>query len=224
MDPLAHFLDLTEDWRYYIRRDGFVGALPVLVGEFARLSFNHLKYLLVMRSLDEPLPAGQPSIAYEIRPFTQDDLAAVSEISRPSEAKLFARRLSKGHVGLLALHAGRPIGYAWGAATLDLEVEKIPLHLEPGDVLCSDMYTVPEYRGKGVQTALTLARLQQFRTLGYHRAICYIAVGNSPSLHVWQRKIGCRTVGQIDFLRIGCWSRVRLYDSTEFHLMGTSNP
>lgn len=222
MDPITHFLDLTEDWRYYIRRDGVIRTLPFLGGEIARLSFNHLSYLLVMRSLEEPLPDVQPSIASEIRPFTPADLAIVSAMTRPSEAKLFARRLAKGHVGLLALHAGRPIGYAWGTAKLDLEVEKIPLHLEPGDVLCSDMYTMPEYRGKGVQTALTLARLQLFRTLGYRRAICYIAVGNSPSLHVWQRKIGCSTVGQIDFLRVGCWSRVRLYGSTEFHLMGAS--
>ena len=76
-------------------------------------------------------------------------------------------------------------------------------------MLCADVYTNPAFRGQGVQTALTLARFRLFRDLGYHRAISYIEVCNAPSLAVWQRKLGSVTIGQIDFLRVGLWRRVR---------------
>jgi GNAT superfamily N-acetyltransferase len=188
--------------------------------EVARLPFRHLSYVLVTRSLHEPLPDLQPKIALEIRPFTQGDLVAARTMDRPSEARLCVRRLAEGHQGLLALHGGRPVGYAWGCKEMNPELERVPLQLDSGDVLCTDVFTVPAYRGQGVQTALTLARFHLFRNLGYRRAFCYIEAGNSPSLAVWQRKLGCTTAGRIDFLRVGSWYRVRLYGATHIHLRG----
>jgi GNAT superfamily N-acetyltransferase len=215
MDIVARFFELAEDWRYYLHRDGLVRALPLVGREVARLPFRHLNYVLVTRSLSEPLPDLQPTIALEIRRFEQADLIAARTMDRPSEARLCARRLAEGHLGLLALHEGRPVGYAWGCGDMDRELERVPLELEPGDVLCTDVFTVPKYRGRGVQTALTLARLQKFRELGYRRAICYIEAGNAPSLAVWQRKLGCASAGRIDFLRVGSWYRVRLNEAVE---------
>jgi GNAT superfamily N-acetyltransferase len=220
MDTIARLFELAEDWRYYIRRDGLMRALPVVGLELARLPLRHLSYVLVVRPLNEPLPEVQPKIALQIRPFTQADLVAARTMDRPSEARLCAKRLAEGHLGLLALHGGRPVGYAWGCGEMNTGLERVPLHLEPGDVLCTDVFTVPEYRAQGVQTALTLARLHLFRGLGYRRAICYIEAGNAPSRVVWQRKLGCTNAGQIDFLRVGSWYRVRLHGAAQIHLEG----
>jgi GNAT superfamily N-acetyltransferase len=218
MNPVERFLELTEDWRFYIRRDGLFAALPVVAAEAAAVPFRRLSYVLFVRELGEPLPAVEAKIPLEIRPFRREDLEAARTMDRPSEGRLCAKRLAMGHRGLVALHEREPVGYAWGCAEINSEVERVHLRLEQGDVLCTDVFTVPAWRNNGVQTALALARFKLFRDLGYRRAICYIEARNTPSLAVWQRKLGCTTAGRIDFFRIGPWYRVRLQDAAGFHL------
>ena len=134
-------------------------------------------------------------------------------MDRPSEANLCARRLACGHLGLIALHQGQPVGHAWGCAEVDPDLERVQLKLEAGDMLCADVYTLPAFRGQGIQTSLALARLQLFRDLGYRRAITYIEMRNRPSVAVWQRKLGSLEIGQIDFIRLGFWYRVRYHEN-----------
>lgn len=209
MEPIGRLAELIEDWKYLIWRDGVKSALPGVALEIARLPYRHLRFLLLARSLIEPLPDLQPKVALDIRPFTQTDLDLVREIDRPSEARLCARRLENGHTGLLALHENQPAGYAWACLKIDPKLERVHPKLGSGDILCADVYTTPAFRGQGVQTALALARFRLFRDLGYRRAISYIEIHNAPSLAVWQRKLGSLTIGQVDFIRIGSWYQVR---------------
>jgi GNAT superfamily N-acetyltransferase len=130
------------------------------------------------------------------------------EINRPSEARLYSRRLARGHRGLIAFHRGEPAGYAWGCSEIDPKLERIWWKLEPGDIFFVDAYTVPAFRGKGVHTALTLARFRLFRDLGYRRSISYVEIHNYPSLAVW-RKFGSQMIGYIDYKRIGPWRWVQ---------------
>jgi len=192
-----------------MRRDGWKVALPKVGQEIVQLPYRRLRFYLLSRQLDIPLPDLQPGIELMIRPFVFSDLAAVHEIDRPSESRSCAERLAHGQYGLAAVHAGKVVGVAWGASRTNSNMEKVISNLEPGDILCNDAYTAPEFRGKGIQTALTLARFRRFRDLGYRRAICYIEIQNSPSLAVWQRKFGAQIAGEIDFLRVGLWYRVR---------------
>ena len=217
MRLLQRLLELFEDWVYVIRKDEFWSAIPAIGQDIARLPFRHLKFFVFERSLSETIPEIHPQIELEIRPFEQSDLQFVKIINRPSEARQCERHLESGHKGLIAFYQSQPTGYAWGSAEVNPEIEKVPIHLEPGDVLCTDVFTNPPFRGKGVQTALSLARFQMFRDLGFSRAICYIEIQNGPSLAVWQRKLGGLKTGSIDFLRIGPWYRVRFqpYDSKQ---------
>ena len=208
MQPISRIAELTEDWKHLIRREGIRSALPMVGMEIAHLPFRHLRFCILARSLTERLPDLKPKIVLEIRPFERTDLKWAREIDRPSEARLCAKRLASGYYGLLALHQGQPVGYAWGCLEINPALERVHLHLNPGDVLCTDVYTRVSYRGQGIQTALTLARFQKFRDLGYHRAICYIQMGNIPSLAVWKRKLGAQMEGEIDFLRVGPWYRI----------------
>lgn len=201
---LAEFL---EDWNYLARRDGWQATLPVIGQEIVKLPYRHLKFMVPACSLLE-LPDVQPKIALQIREFDLSDLALAREMNRPSEARLYARRLARGHKGLIAFHDGEPAGYAWGCAEIDPALERAYWELAPGEVFCVDAYTDPAFRGKGVQTALTLARFRFFRDLGYRRAVAFIEIHNHPSLAVW-RKFGSQIIGDIDFRRIGPWRRVR---------------
>lgn len=207
MQPINRLAELIEDWMYLIRRNDLKSALPAAGLEIARLPYRHLRFLVIARALTEPLPDLQPKIALEIRPLGQADLESVREIDRPSEARACARRLERGHTGLVALHQGQMTGYAWACTEVNPSLERVQLTLAHGDVLCVDAYTAPAFRGKGVQTALALARFRLFGGPGYQRAIAYIERRNSPSLAVW-RKLGGQEIGEIEFRRIGPWRRV----------------
>jgi GNAT superfamily N-acetyltransferase len=209
MQPIIRLAELIEDWKYLIRRDGLISAVPQVALEVSRLPYRHLKLMILARSLDESLPDLQPKMTLKIRPFVETDLQLIRQINRPSEARLCAHRLARGHYGFVAMNHVKVAGYAWGCAEIDPQVERVPLKLEHGDVLCNDAFTTPTYRGQGVQTALTIARLQLFQELGYRRALCYIENRNNPSIAVWQRKLNCSIIGQIDFKRIGPWHNVK---------------
>lgn len=206
---VGRLLELVEDWKFLVQREGLVNALPTITHEITQLPYKHLKFFIIARSLSDPLPNLRPRIDLEILPFEESHLELIRLIDRPSSAKLCARRLALGHQGFIAFYQNTPVGYAWGCAEMHPAVEQVPIQLEPGDVLCTDVYTNPAYRGKGVQTALSLARFKMFRELGFCKAICYIEVRNAPSISVWQRKLGGQIVGDIDFIRIGLWYRVR---------------
>jgi len=207
---------LIEDWNYLVQRDGWKSALPVVGQEIVTLPYRRLQFVIVARSLLEPLPDLQPKIALEIREFKHADVELVRQIHRPSEARALARRLAHGHVGFLALYEGQPVGYAWACTQIDPALERVHLALEPDDVFLTDAYTVPAYRGQGVQKALKSVRLQRFRDLGYHRALAIIEACNYPSLASWQ-KVGAQAIGRMTFLRIGPWRQSWLQSTT--HLL-----
>jgi len=194
--------ELSKDWHYMIRRDGWRIALPAVVQELARLPYRRMRFVIVARSLSEPLPNLQPRIDLEIREIKSTDIHLVRQIDRPSEAKACALRLARGHRGLLALHRGQPAGYVWGCTETTLE--RVNLRLDPGDILCTDAYTAPAFRRQGVQTALKLALFLLFRDLGYSRVVAYIEQNNYPSLAIWH-KVGNQVIGHINFVRIGPW-------------------
>lgn len=205
---LDRLIELKEDWMYLFRRDGWRSALPQVGQAIATLPYRHLQFVLLARSLLTPLPDLSSKILPDLRPFDSADLDFVRQNHLPSEAILCAQRLQLGHRGLVACYGDQVAGYGWGCT--DTSLEKIDLPLKSGDVLCTDAFTAPAFRGQGVQTTLALARLHTFQELGYQRALAYIEIHNKPSLAVW-RKVGSEVVGHIDFKRIGLWRRTHYY-------------
>jgi GNAT superfamily N-acetyltransferase len=209
MRPLSRLGELIADWKYLFLQNGAKPALALVGSEIARLPYRHLKFHVFAHSLSDPLPDLKSKIPLEIRPLERNDLFLLRKIERPSEVNLSEKRLAHGHKGLIALYQGQPAGYAWGCPEVDPQLERVHLTLAPGDVLLTDVFTSPPFRGQGIQTTLTLERFRLFRDLGYQRAISYIEIHNAPSLAVWQRKLGSPIIGHVDFIRIGFWYRVR---------------
>ena len=163
--------------------------------------------MVVACSLTAPLPDLQPKLPLEICPLGQAGLRKVRAADRsPLGSKGLRPAAGTGAHRIigpvsrsddwlcLGLHRGQPV-----AGT-----RSIRRTITHGDVLCVDAYTTPAFRGKGVQTALALARFRLFGDLGYQRAIAYIERRNAPSLAVW-RKLGGQEIGEIEFRRIGPW-------------------
>ncbi len=178
--------------------------------ELAKLFFLRLHFNIIACPLDQPWHLSSPKIPLQIRPFEAADIQRIAGIDRPSEAKRCEERLAHGYYGLVGCCQDEIAGYAWAFTSIDPTFENVQLTLQPGDFVCDNAFTVPSFQGQGVQTALTLKRLEIFRNMGYRRAISYIEVHNHPSLAVWQRKFQGQTIGKIDFLRIGPWYRVRV--------------
>lgn len=199
------FAEVWSDWRLLVQRDGWRAAWPHVRQEALTLPYRRLEYLVLARSLAEPLPPVQAKVPLEIRPFAPGDLDFVRQAHLPTEARLSAQRLAKGHWGITACVNGEVVGYAWSCA--DTSLEHIELPLEPGDVLLTDAFTAPVARGQGIQTALSLARLHDAQARGYQRAIAYIEVHNTPSLTVWQKKLGAAVIARFVFKRVGFWRR-----------------
>jgi GNAT superfamily N-acetyltransferase len=212
MKPLKRLGELIEDWGFLIQHDGFASALPTISSEVLQLPYRHLRFKILARTLDKTLPNLVLAPDREIRPFEVDDVDRVRVLNRPSEARSCARRLALGQLGFIAFHQLHAAGYAWGCSAIDPQLERVKIDLEPGDSLCTDAFTAPAFRGQGIQTALTLTRLLEFRDLGYHRAICIIEERNLPSLAVWQRKLTSSIIGSVDFKRIGPWYKVQFYN------------
>jgi GNAT superfamily N-acetyltransferase len=200
--------ELIEDWCFLFQRGERWAAALTILRELAQLPYRHMRFVIVNRSLTDPLPDLQPRIALEVRDFSWADVELVRHVHRPSEARLCARRLERGHIGVVAFHRGQPAGYAWASSQMDPNLERVNIELQPRDAFCVDAYTAPAFRGQGVQTALAIARLRRLRDLGFLSMLAYIEEGNNPSLAVWQRKLGGQVVGHMDFLRIGPWRRV----------------
>jgi GNAT superfamily N-acetyltransferase len=202
-------MELTTDWIYLLKNNpDKLQTFKDIVQEVGQLPYRRFQLAVVGRSLTQPLPAIQPRLRLDIRPFEAGDLEAVRQINRPSEAQLCARRLEAGHKGLSAFHEGQLVGYNWGCFEIDMDLERVYIELEPADYFSVDNYTSPFARRKGVQTALLLAQFRLFRDLGCNRAMAYIRTDNLPSLAVW-RKLGSKVISYIDFTRLGPWRRAQ---------------
>ena len=143
------------------------------------------------------------------RDFGPDDLDWVREHDGPSTARLCGRRLTRACRGFVALHEGERIGHAWCGERPDPSLQRFYAELDTGDMVCTDAYVEPDFRDMGVHTALTLARLNWLRAVGYKRAIAYIDERNEASLAVWRRKLGAAEIADLHYLRIGPWRWVR---------------
>ena len=209
MNPAGRLGELVEDWLYFVRRYGWKSSSSLIFREMIFLLYRHSEFIILSRPLSKALPNLNLEMAINIRPFKSGDLDFVRRENRPSEAHLCRRRLQLGHYGVLATIEGRAAGYGWLCS--DARLERFRFDLDPGDILFTDAFTDPIFRGKSVMTAISQARLQLAQKLGYQRIVGYIDIHNTPSLVVWKKKMGAEIIGRLDFRRIGPWRRARYF-------------
>ena len=208
MKWIYRLIELIEDWRYLIQRDGLKSTWIIILRALIQLPYSHLEYIVLTYPLPKPIAEFESKVSIEVRLFGTSDLDYVCQEFLPSEANMCDRRLKAGHRGLVATLNSNVVGYCW--LCTDDDLERVDLHIFPGDILLTDAFTSPSVRGKGVHTQLALAGLRYAKGLEFKRIIVYIEVNNAPSLAVWQKKMGSEVVGHIDFKRIGFWRRTRI--------------
>lgn len=205
MKWVYRLIELMSDWKHLIIRGGLRSAWIVILKELIQLPYRHIEYVVLAYPLSNPITKFESELVIEIRPFLKNDLDYVRREFFPSEANMCNQRIKAGHQGLVATSNYVTIGYCW--LCKDDKLERVNLPMLPGDILITDSFTSPSFRGKGVQTKIGIAALQYAKRLGFKRFIMYIEVNNASSLAVWQKKMGADIIGHIDFKRIGFWRR-----------------
>ena len=139
----------------------------------------------------------------EIRRGSVEDLRRFEALLSHDRLRLFEERLRRGKIWVYALFAGNVAGSAW--MSLDDEFEPATrCHVEvgPNEAYLFDCFTVPKYRGRGLQTMMTRYRLGLARSHGAKRALVIVFSGNRASRRV-QRRMGGREIGRIFTLYLG---------------------
>lgn len=163
------------------------------------------KYLhIYAKQLDGPLPEYQAKIPIEFEVLPAD----VSEVRIrlahiPAEhTSDIERRISNGHICHIAKYDREIVHTSWLAFSkcysyaLDRDFE-----LGDDEAYMYSAFTLPKYRGKGIQPAVGCQRLELLKRRGYQRAIIFIEPANSSAKRM-PEKLGHDQVGVTGFVEL----------------------
>lgn len=212
-DVLTVITDRARDCNAIIAQEGWWCGLQRIVKEVLPLPLRRIDYLVLVRSLTEPIVIPQPRLPITIRLATPADLDKFDGVATFSEIKAYAKRFTRGHICFIALYQNRLVGYNWAAAEVDTELEGAPVRLQPGDAYAGYVFTVPAYRGQGIGPALSARRFRYLQERGYQRVIAIVDVNNQAELAVC-RKVGYQEIDRATFRRI-LWWRTFCYHNSD---------
>jgi len=179
-----------------LRHQGPRAALRDLVRSFT------IVYDVWQCDLASGLPAGHQPAALELRVGSEaaEELARQRQIS--GWLPLSFHRDLVGDAGgccFLAVIEGRMAGVLWA---YDHNRPSGSLRLGAGEVEICDLYTLNEFRGRGVAKALISEACRWFRDRGFARICTYLRPDNTAS---------CRTIQAFGFRKVGSLIRPVLF-------------
>jgi RimJ/RimL family protein N-acetyltransferase len=107
-----------------------------------------------------------------------------------------ARRIERGHLGLVGRSGAHIVHLRWvfvGDAPLPYLRRR--LRLAPGQGFLDEVYTVPGWRRRGVETAAAEQTQRLLRALGFARVFCVIAPWNRAPRRLAERQ-GYQKLGE----------------------------
>jgi ribosomal protein S18 acetylase RimI-like enzyme len=189
------------DLTHSLRHGNFKAAGRRLFDHLRTFPFHRIEYLVLARSLQKPLPDLKPGASITYRVAERKDLARFKGLVSPSEFERFRERLARGRFCFLALHQGTLAAYEWATAKVNPDIDCLELQLAPGDVYINEVYTLPAWRRRNIQSALHVWQLCSLRGQGFKRAIAIVAVDNLPSRKMFE-KLGYQEADRLSFRRI----------------------
>ena len=159
--------------------------------------------LLYAFDLERDLPEVVSASAPDVRKLTEDDIDTYL-VLRPDESARIAReRLRRGDLCLASWSSNRIVGAVW--VRFDrIWVSELgrSLLLRPEEAYGYAAFIEPGHRRGGAATALYLRMLGRLKSLGYRRALSYVArenlAGRAP---LW--RLGFEYVGRIRWFHVG---------------------
>jgi RimJ/RimL family protein N-acetyltransferase len=184
---------------------------------FERIGLGYIKRSLIFFELnmEDWRPYQEKDPVTDFVKVEKEDLAAVDEYFDGWFDKEHAiRRLEAGHVLFAIKHKGRMIFFQW----LEFQKVEIPfLELSfciPDKTACmAYIYTVPEFRGKGVASKAKPLVLDYLRQCGYQRVFLEISPKNPISQRV-NKKFGFKEYQTVIFRK---FSFLRYYSVKDYY-------
>jgi GNAT superfamily N-acetyltransferase len=135
---------------------------------------------------DGPVDVAQPP-GVSIRRGTLDEAAALEPLVVGDPPK---RRFARGDLALVAEHRGRLVGCAW-LASRPLRPYSLPIKARPGPGrwYAYGGHVLPEFRRRGVHTALQAARLREAQRVGARTVFGHVNLLNRGAV-VAHRQFG----------------------------------
>jgi GNAT superfamily N-acetyltransferase len=205
--PLAKYVaDLASfpaDAALGYRNEGLRGVWEALATRTVHRVIRASRLTVFAQGLEQ-IPDTTPPAGIRITQLRSEEIEALAPIAGERDRGRFLTLLEIGCIGLAAWRGERPVGYAWVAPEMRLEVSQCPLELPAHAAYLWDLYVVPAERGTGVGSALATARLRIARDLGRIEGWRMIAPDNTPSLRTLSRSgPPPRVVGEIRYLKLG---------------------
>lgn len=197
-------IKLIQDLPAEYQRSGFRGAAQWLIRYLVSVPYEHIVFDVFVRSLEEPLPVGQPNLPIVMRLATEADLPRLREMVLPSEYQHFAQRLTDSRYCFLALlkdDQSEIVSYCWATTEIDPDIDNLNYDLPSGAAYLDDAFTRPTCRRQGIQTAVHLFRLEYLKSLGCRQVLLIVDVKNHASQKL-VRKLAYQKIGQATFLRV----------------------
>jgi len=198
---LVRLWGMMRDASYFFRNGDIPDPDQSFVERFRHLLYNRIEWIVLTRSLEEPLPAIKSRVEIDYSVATAADLSRLRDIVFPSRLSYFRKRLEHGRTCIFAIHQGRVVAYCWATGELNSEIDNLELRLKPGDAYTDDLYTVPEFRRHRIGTATNLSVLNYLQERGFKRAVKIVRENNNPALRM-DEKLGFLESDHLVFRRI----------------------
>ena len=193
-----------------IRTQGLLRSLrtmiPILWRQYIYL--NEIVDILY-KDLNGPIFDMPPRIKIIRKKIDDEIVRKLKDVVDRDEYFKFKDRLTRGKKAFAAIVDSRIIGYAW--LSLQDEFEpflgiNIKVNKENGYIY--DVYVNPDFRKKGVSTAVCNYMLQYLKMLGYKGVLVAVNTRNIPSMRTF-KKMGFFTMNAFRVIRI-LGARIRL--------------
>lgn len=155
---------------------------------------------IVYRLDDLDVPEPVPGEGAELRELDWPGLLDGEYFKAVHFPDLIRRRFDDGERCVGVFFEGRLGHVSWmtrGRLQIDRGIPVVPV---VGGVGIYDMFTLPDFRGRGAQTHALQALCRMARGDGADRAVALVREGNAPSRHVF-RKCGFAEIGDLRYRR-----------------------
>ena len=185
------------------------------VYEFAREQWRKIFVRENLQLFEKTLPVHRE---IEAKVKLKVKLASKSDVSKLTErfggrGKMEA--LERGHLCFIAEIGGEIVHYKW--VTFDevyVSELKRKMHLDSNSAYIYAVYTVPRFRGLGIDPKVTTEVFDYLYEKGVEKVNILVRSSNFPSLRV-VKKVGYRKMGEISFLQVLSYKKHAYKGSTE---------
>jgi ribosomal protein S18 acetylase RimI-like enzyme len=169
-------------------------------------ALGYRRLYLLRRPLAEPIVDCPTTLPVAIGWLTLEEVQDYLVFRPDASGHDVTQQILEGDRCLVARHRDRIVGAIWGSN------EKIKmkrslgrdLPLAPGEAYQFDAYTLPEVRGMGIASALSVAWLRHLRDEACVDALLLTVPWNGAHLRSYA-KAGYRVTAVVRYVRLGPW-------------------